>query len=180
MAEKAALEEARCALHIQATHDSLTGIYNRAAMLEQLEREIARATRDQTPLGVLIADLDHFKNLNDSYGHLCGDDVIREAAERFREAMRAYDWVGRYGGEEFLDPVSGLGSGACSGTHRRYAGGDPIAAFRGSDTDDPPHLQHRRGDVPAGVGSAVAAGSSESRGRGVVCGEELGPQLRPA
>ncbi|MGA8529575.1 MAG: diguanylate cyclase, partial [Acidobacteriaceae bacterium] len=102
VAEKAALEEARCALHIQATHDSLTGIFNRAAMLEQLEREIARATRDQTPLGVLIADLDHFKNLNDSYGHLCGDDVIREAAQRFGEAMRAYDWVGRYGGEEFL------------------------------------------------------------------------------
>lgn len=102
VAEKAALEEARCALHIQATHDSLTGIFNRAAMLEQLEREIARATRDQTPLGVLIADLDHFKSLNDSYGHLCGDDVIREAAQRFGEAMRAYDWVGRYGGEEFL------------------------------------------------------------------------------
>jgi diguanylate cyclase (GGDEF)-like protein len=102
VAEKAALEEARCALHIQATHDSLTGIYNRAAMLEHLEREIARATRDRTPLGVLIADLDHFKNLNDSYGHLCGDDVIREAAQRFRDAMRAYDLVGRYGGEEFL------------------------------------------------------------------------------
>lgn len=100
--EKAALEEARCALQIQATHDSLTGIYNRAAMLEQLEREVARATRDQTPLGVLIADLDHFKNLNDSYGHLCGDDVIREAAQRFVEAMRVYDVVGRYGGEEFL------------------------------------------------------------------------------
>ncbi|MGA7522543.1 MAG: two-component regulator propeller domain-containing protein [Acidobacteriaceae bacterium] len=102
VAEKAALEEARSALHIQATHDSLTGIYNRAAMLDHLEREIARATRDQAPLGVLIADLDHFKNLNDSYGHLCGDDVIREAAQRFRETMRAYDVVGRYGGEEFL------------------------------------------------------------------------------
>lgn len=102
VAEKAALEEARCALQIQATHDSLTGIFNRAAMLDQLEREIARATRDQAPLGVLIADLDHFKSLNDSYGHLCGDDVIREAAQRFGEAMRSYDWVGRYGGEEFL------------------------------------------------------------------------------
>lgn len=102
VAEKAALEEARCALQIQATHDSLTGIFNRAAMLEQLEREIARAIRDQAPLGVLIADLDHFKSLNDSFGHLCGDDVIREAAQRFGEAMRAYDWVGRYGGEEFL------------------------------------------------------------------------------
>ncbi|MGB7136066.1 MAG: two-component regulator propeller domain-containing protein [Acidobacteriaceae bacterium] len=101
-AEKAALEATRRELHIQATHDSLTGIFNRAAMLEHLQREIARATRDRAPLGVLIADLDHFKNLNDSYGHLCGDDIIREAADRLRSAMRGYDIVGRYGGEEFL------------------------------------------------------------------------------
>jgi diguanylate cyclase (GGDEF)-like protein len=101
-AEKAALEATRRELHIQATHDSLTGIFNRAAMLEHLQREISRATRDRTPLGVLIADLDHFKSLNDNYGHLCGDDVIRESAARFRSAMRGYDIVGRYGGEEFL------------------------------------------------------------------------------
>ena len=90
-AEKAALEATRRELHIQATHDSLTGIFNRAAMLEHLEREIARATRDRATLGVLIADLDHFKSLNDNYGHLCGDDVIRESADRFRSAMRGYD-----------------------------------------------------------------------------------------
>ena len=101
-AEKAALEATRRELHIQATHDALTGIFNRAAMLEHLQREIARATRDRTPLGVLIADLDHFKSLNDNYGHLCGDDVIRESADRFRAALRGYDIVGRYGGEEFL------------------------------------------------------------------------------
>ncbi len=101
-AEKAALEATRRELHIQATHDSLTGIFNRAAMLEHLQREIARATRDRMPLGVLIADLDHFKSLNDNYGHLCGDDVIRESADRFRSTMRGYDIVGRYGGEEFL------------------------------------------------------------------------------
>jgi diguanylate cyclase (GGDEF)-like protein len=101
-AEKAALEATRRELHIQATHDSLTGIFNRAAMLEHLQREISRATRDRTPLGVLIADLDHFKSLNDNYGHLCGDDVIRESADRFRSTMRGYDIVGRYGGEEFL------------------------------------------------------------------------------
>jgi diguanylate cyclase (GGDEF)-like protein len=101
-AEKAALEATRRELHIQATHDSLTGIFNRAAMLEHLQREISRATRDHSPLGVLIADLDHFKSLNDNYGHLCGDDVIRESAERFRSSMRGYDIVGRYGGEEFL------------------------------------------------------------------------------
>ncbi|MFP5227191.1 MAG: two-component regulator propeller domain-containing protein [Acidobacteriota bacterium] len=101
-AEKAALEETRRELQIQATHDSLTGLYNRAAMLEHLRREIARAARENSTLGVLIADLDHFKRVNDRFGHPCGDDIIREAADRFRTVMREYDIVGRYGGEEFL------------------------------------------------------------------------------
>ncbi len=101
-AEKAALEVARHQLQIQATHDSLTGISNRGAILEHLEREMARAIRDGSVLGVVLADLDHFKNVNDSYGHLCGDQVLRESAHRFRAALRGYDVVGRYGGEEFL------------------------------------------------------------------------------
>jgi diguanylate cyclase (GGDEF)-like protein len=100
--EKAALEAARRELQIQATHDSLTGIHNRAAILEHLNREIARSVRDRTPSGVVIADLDHFKNVNDQYGHLCGDQVLRQCADRFRNALRGYDVVGRYGGEEFL------------------------------------------------------------------------------
>lgn len=135
VAEKAALEEARSALHIQATHDSLTGIYNRAAMLEHLEREIARATRDQIPLGVLIADLDHFKNLNDSYGHLCGDDIIREAAQRFREAMRAYDVVGRYGGEEFLVLFPGWDPTIASGRIDDLLGAIRARPFVACDTE---------------------------------------------
>lgn len=100
--EKTALEAARRELQIQATHDSLTGLFNRGAMLEHLQREVARAGRDRTILGVLIADLDHFKEINDQFGHLAGDDIIRDAAERFRATMRGYDIVGRYGGEEFL------------------------------------------------------------------------------
>ena len=100
--EKAASEQARRELHTQATHDSLTGLFNRAAILEHLNRELARATREKKCLGVIIADLDHFKRLNDTYGHLAGDEVIREAARRLRQAMRTYDLVGRYGGEEFL------------------------------------------------------------------------------
>jgi diguanylate cyclase (GGDEF)-like protein len=101
-AEKAALEATRRELHIQATHDSLTGIFNRAAIMEHLEREASRARRDATPLGVIIADLDHFKKVNDKYGHLGGDDILREFSDRLRAALQGYDIVGRFGGEEFL------------------------------------------------------------------------------
>lgn len=100
--EKEALEAARRELHIQATHDSLTGLFNRAAILEHLEREMSRSVRDGQPLGVILADLDEFKHINDNYGHLCGDNILRETASRLRAAARGYDLVGRYGGEEFL------------------------------------------------------------------------------
>lgn len=100
--EKTALEAARRELHVRATHDSLTGLFNRAAILEHLQREITRAKRDGEPLGVILIDLDHFKSVNDSYGHLCGDDILRETAARLLAAVRGYDVVGRYGGEEFL------------------------------------------------------------------------------
>ena len=106
-AEKAALEQARHELHTQATHDSLTGLFNRAAILDHLQRELIRAFRQKAPLGIIIADLDHFKRVNDTYGHLVGDEVIRESAARLRRVMRAYDLVGRYGGEEFLILIPG-------------------------------------------------------------------------
>jgi len=100
--EKAALEAARRELQIQATHDGLTGMFNRAAIVDHLQREIARAVREKTTLGVVVADLDHFKKVNDTYGHLCGDQIIIQCAERFRSALRGYDLLGRFGGEEFL------------------------------------------------------------------------------
>lgn len=100
--EKAALNAARRELHVRATYDSLTNLLNRGAILERLEHEVSRSIRDKTPLGVVIADLDHFKKINDTFGHLCGDTVIREASDRLRTALRSYDLAGRYGGEEFL------------------------------------------------------------------------------
>jgi two-component system cell cycle response regulator len=93
---------ARDALHEQATHDALTGLLNRGASIEALIRELARGIRERRPIGIIITDLDHFKRINDSYGHAAGDAVLREVAQRMKNCIRPYDSVGRYGGEEFL------------------------------------------------------------------------------
>jgi two-component system cell cycle response regulator len=93
---------AREELRFRATHDVLTGIANRAAVLEVANREAARQIRDGGPFGAILLDLDHFKTVNDTYGHICGDHVLREAARRIAGCVRTYDTVGRYGGEEFL------------------------------------------------------------------------------
>jgi diguanylate cyclase (GGDEF)-like protein len=86
----------------QASRDSLTGLLNHSTTLTVLTQELSRAERSHQPLAVLIADLDHFKQVNDTYGHPVGDVVLREAARRLRDAARHYDHVGRIGGEEFL------------------------------------------------------------------------------
>jgi two-component system cell cycle response regulator len=101
------LVTAREQLRMQATHDSLTGLFNRAAILETLEREVIRSNREKQPISVIMADLDHFKDINDTYGHLAGDAVLREIAQRMLASFRAYDVVGRYGGEEFLAVIPG-------------------------------------------------------------------------
>ncbi len=89
-------------LRYQADHDPLTGLYNRAGILVQLEREICRAKRDRTPLSVIMGDLDHFKRINDTHGHAAGDAALCQAARRITSSVRGYDVVGRFGGEEFL------------------------------------------------------------------------------
>ena len=90
------------ALAIRATQDSLTGLLNRGAIMEALDQEMARAQRRQQTLCVGLCDIDHFKRVNDTHGHLAGDAVLREAARRIEAALRPFDHVGRYGGEEFL------------------------------------------------------------------------------
>jgi diguanylate cyclase (GGDEF)-like protein len=89
-------------LRVEATHDSLTGLWNRGAILEILQREIARSIRQKTPIAAMMADLDLFKTINENYGYLAGDVVLREAARRMLSSVRAYDAIGRYGGDEFL------------------------------------------------------------------------------
>ena len=96
------LVAAREELRFRATHDELTGVRNRSAVLGALQRECARQSREGGSLGVILMDLDHFKRVNDAYGHLCGDAVLKEIARRISSCVRPYDTVGRYGGEEFL------------------------------------------------------------------------------
>jgi two-component system, cell cycle response regulator len=106
------LVEAREDMRFKATHDSLTSLFNRGVIVDLLGREISRSRREHVPVAILMSDVDHFKIINDTHGHLIGDEVLKEAARRLLLSVRSYDYVGRYGGEEFLiilnncDPAS--------------------------------------------------------------------------
>jgi len=93
---------AREELRFRATHDVLTGVSNRATVMDALRNELSRQVREQRTFGVILVDIDHFKNVNDTYGHLCGDEVLQVVTRRMKECIRPYDTIGRYGGEEFL------------------------------------------------------------------------------
>ena len=101
------LINAREALRDQATHDRLTGLWNRAAILDLLHSELAHDARQGTPVALVMADLDNFKNINDTYGHPAGDEVLASVAKAMRDSVRRYDSVARYGGEEFLIVLPG-------------------------------------------------------------------------
>lgn len=104
---QAELLSAREALREQATKDSLTHLWNRSSILDILGRELARAAREGSAVGVVMVDLDHFKSINDNYGHFAGDAVLCEAARHMQNGIRQYDSIGRYGGEEFLILLTG-------------------------------------------------------------------------
>jgi len=96
------LVEARENMRFRATHDSLTSLLNRSALMELLVRELHRSQREKKSTAILLGDVDHFKRVNDTLGHVIGDEVLIEIASRLLDAVRSYDFVGRYGGEEFL------------------------------------------------------------------------------
>jgi diguanylate cyclase (GGDEF)-like protein len=106
--EKAELLRAEEKMRQYAEHDDLTGLWNHRIVIDRLREEVERSRRDGVPLSIILADLDHFKDINDTHGHQAGDRVLQEVSAIFQRAVRAYDWVGRYGGEEFLLILPGL------------------------------------------------------------------------
>ena len=129
------LVQAREAMRFKATHDTLTGVWNRGAILDTLEREVGRSRREGLSLGVLIVDLDHFKSVNDTYGHLAGDAVLREVTKRMQADVRPYDAVGRYGGEEFLVLLPGCNASVTREKAERLREGilrDPVSTDAGN------------------------------------------------
>jgi diguanylate cyclase (GGDEF)-like protein len=107
--EKQQLLVAREALRERAIKDGLTGLFNRNTFFEVLYGEFARAKRETGSLALIMADLDFFKNVNDTYGHVAGDQVLQECARRIQQSVRPYDTVGRYGGEELAILLPGCG-----------------------------------------------------------------------
>jgi diguanylate cyclase (GGDEF)-like protein len=107
--EKGELVRTKEQMRHYAEHDDLTGLWNHRIIVERLRIEVDRSRREGLPVSVILADLDYFKRINDTYGHPAGDHVLKEASATFQRMVRTYDWVGRYGGEEFLLILPGSG-----------------------------------------------------------------------
>ena len=128
------LISAREELRFKATHDALTGIPNRATVLEAINHERSRQVRDANSFGIVLIDIDHFKRVNDSYGHLVGDAVLKSIAQQIVGCVRPYDTVGRYGGEEFLVVVplsDASGTMSLAERVRRRIESTPVASDSG-------------------------------------------------
>ena len=138
-------------LQFRATHDALTGLSNRGSVLDVLRREHSRQVRECGSIGIVMVDLDHFKKINDTYGHFCGDAVLRESANRMVASVRPYDTVGRYGGEEFLIVLPGSDALGALG-----------AAERIRKVIESKSIPTQAGDVPVTASLGVAIGDSQN------------------
>ena len=160
---------AREQLRAEAMYDSLTGLLNRSAFFDIFRKEVSRAERYETPLALIMADIDHFKDTNDRYGHPAGDMVLAETARRLRTSLRVSDSIGRYGGEEFVIVAPGCTANSAALLAERFrliVATQPIlSTVRQHSRHD--ELWRRRDDRPQERRGPAARG-----GRGAVSGEE--------
>lgn len=138
-------------LRTKATHDSLTGLYNRGAIIDILQKAMARRERNVHPISIIFADLDHFKQTNDNYGHQAGDAVLREVARRATHVLRPYDSFGRYGGEELLIVLPECGANGALAVAERV---------RSAIADQP--VTTSFGAIPASLSLGVAVADGET------------------
>jgi len=135
--EKSELLRAREQMRHYAEHDDLTGLWNHRIIIQRLRQEVGRAGREGGPLSVMLVDLDHFKYVNDNFGHPAGDLVLREIAAILQRSVRSYDWVGRYGGEEFLLILPGSGLTSARRRAEQFRMAVEAAHIPNGDTDIP-------------------------------------------
>ncbi len=129
------LRSAQQALSVETTHDPLTGLWNRSSILEILHRELHRSRRESSYLALVMADVDHLKQINHKYGHLAGDAVLRETSRRMRTSIRVYDSMGRYGGGQFVivsPACDKLGALSQAERLRSRTNQQPIDTFEGT------------------------------------------------
>ena len=150
-----ALRASQDALRVQSTRDAITGSWNRAAILDLLHKEQERARRKSGSVGVVLADLDAFRKVNETLGTPVGDEVLREAARRMSSSLRPYDAVGRYGGEEFLIVLPGSdGLGGLTVAER----------IRESFSDHPVHTSAGPVSITLSLGVAAEGGEAATDG----------------
>jgi two-component system cell cycle response regulator len=154
LALQEALLSARDALRFQATLDPLTGLWNRTAVLATLKRELARAERHNTSLTVIKVDLDHFSRINETHGHMAGDSVLRDTAQRIQFVTRVFDAVGRYGGEEFMIISPGYDASKASGQAER---------IRAAISDEAMDISEGMIQLTVSVGVVTSGDAKEAR-----------------
>lgn len=128
-------KQTEAALQDLAWHDPLTGIMNRSHFFDRADEELMRAARYQRPLAILMLDLDHFKQINDSYGHAAGDQVLLSVCERWRNSLRSVDLLARLGGEEFvvLMPETGVEGATVAAERLRMTVAEPAVSLNGKE-----------------------------------------------